>query len=724
MSFDELKKVWQQQDSAGHVMVESNALLKLVRRNQQTMDSTIFWRDVWEVVCALLMVPVWILMGLGMDLPWTWYLTIPAFLWLAGYLVLNRRIQRRHALNPGDSLRESVEISLVQVDHQIHRLKNVLWWYLLPFATTISIFLLHVGRLDTLAAIAVLYWAVYLLNQRAVHRNWQPQRDELQALLDSLSEADSTTTNITPGIPRKTTTGRFPMFLISLALAICVTLGGFLALDGCAEEKTWGETPVRRTEILRAPHFDNVSAFGKEEHDKINEWLRSQLKLAGYPSLSVAITRGSNVVYRGAFGFEDIESRRRATTETMYHTASVSKAFTANLAVLLDEDGVIDLDQPLAKYLPDDIRIGTAPEDGATITLRQLASHTSGLPRGVPGVVQSVENRYAMEPNRLYRHLSNVELLFEPGSKELYSNLGMGLLGHVLERAAGKPFHRLLRNRVLGPLEMERSDIHVSKTLTPATGYGSSLPRRAEGHSYSKRLEASGGLVASATDLANFLAAQMEPGLLSSNALSQLHTATRLSDRSAARTALGWSVRKRESIGRILKKNGGRNNCSAWIGFAPDHGVGVAVVTNCGDPNVDPIGYWLLERAIPGVEPKILDRNPVTKSEYAKVAPFSGVRWENDRPIVKVRSKWSRLESIDGLPVDRIMEFARREFGDQARKRFAEDLVEVLSTMGRTPKWKVSLKLEHNGRTEESEEVMTAAKRKLVRNLPPRDQSS
>jgi hypothetical protein len=64
---------------------------------------------------------------------------------------------------------------------------------------------------------------------------------------------------------------------------------------------------------------------------------------------------------------------------------------------------------------------------------------------------------------------------------------------------------------------------------------------------------------------------------------------------------------------------GGRNNCNAWIGFAPDHGVGVAVVANCGEPNVDPIGYWLLERSIPG------GHKPATKHPYAKSAPCSDV---------------------------------------------------------------------------------------------------
>ena len=104
------------------------------------------------------------------------------------------------------------------------------------------------------------------------------------------------------------------------------------------------------------------------------------------------------------------------------------------------------------------------------------------------------------------------------------------------------------------------------------------------------------------------------------------------------------------------------------------------------------------------------------KDGYAKVAPYTGVRWENDRPIVRVRDKWSPLVSIDGLPIDRIMEFAQKEFGDKARKRFAEDLVELLSKMGHEPKWEVTLGLEKSdGQVEQLKIRMTEENRDLIR---------
>lgn len=459
------------------------------------------------------------------------------------------------------------------------------------------------------------------------------------------------------------------------------------------------------------PEFEDVSSFDQSAIRQIDAWLQRQVDLSQFPSLSVAVVSNGAIVYQGAFGFEDLEAGVKATPETSYPVASVTKVFTTLLALMLHARGVVDLDKPVAIYLPEGVSISANPKLGATITLRQLASHTSGLPRGIPGRVQSVEGRYELEPRRLYDQLAGVTLEFDPGADEEYSNLGVGLLGHALERAAGKPYEQLLRETVCDPLGLERTAIQVNEKLHVATGYGSRVPRIPETHSYRERLAPSGGLITSAPDLATFLAAHMKPGLLSPEMLAWIFTPARLSDGSMASHSLGWSIDLSRPVGLVLHKNGGRNNCGAWIGFAPNHGVGVAVAANCGEPDVDQIGYWLLERAIPG------GHRPATQYGYAKATPYSGVRWEDDRPIVCVHNRWSALVSIDGVTVEHILDFARNEFGDLAHKRFAEDLVEVLSKMGHDPDWEVTLGLESKeGQVEELKVRMTEENRNRVRN--------
>ncbi len=107
---------------------------------------------------------------------------------------------------------------------------------------------------------------------------------------------------------------------------------------------------------------------------------------------------------------------------------------------------------------------------------------------------------------------------------------------------------------------------------------------------------------------------------------------------------------------------------------------------------------------------------PVTDEGYAKVAPFSGVRWENDLPTVRVDGDWSRLRSIDGFPIEEIMSFSREQYGSLARKRFTEDLVEVLSKMGHDPDWEVALELQlADGEPKTVRVRMTAVNRRVAR---------
>ena len=707
MTLDDYQQAWQAEAAHKRVTLDADLLLKEVQRSHGALRSTIFWRDLREVAVALLLLPVWFVLGDMLELPWTWYLTVAALVWLAGFVLVDRRRHPQRPSEPGEPLLHYVKESLTQVEHQIWLLRNVFWWYLLPFSISIMAFFLHVAWQSsgvwwefavsaTVSSVflVVLYGSIYRLNQRAVRVQLEPRRQELLRLIASLEDgttsADSCIADAVSALAAPTLDCGWAqnwnrlipswreaaaITLATLGGALCglfcglrypipemgpvffqVVVGAVLAFEialGCVwlrfrkrQQRSASadrernapahgvdlENPANqeRPRLPRAPAMlilgltvfvsimavlalyrfvddargrvndaglEDVSAFNDDDISNVDAWLRRIMDAVKYPSLSVAVVRDGDVIYRGSFGWEDVDARRPATPQTQYHVASVTKAFTASLAVILHDRGVVNLDEPVVRYLPAGVSISTTPELGATITLRQLASHTSGLPRGVPGRVQSVEGWYQLEPQRLYAHLANVELEADPGTAEEYSNLGFGLLGHVLERAAGKPFDRLMQELICDPLQLERTAIPADDTLHPATGYDR-RSRLATTHSLQERLAASGGLVTSAEDLATFLAAQMKPGVFSREMLDQLHRETKLSDGSASGTALGWSVRSRKAVGRILKKNGGRSNCSAWIGFAPDHGVGVVVVTNCGGPAVDPIGYRLLEQSV------------------------------------------------------------------------------------------------------------------------------
>jgi hypothetical protein len=199
---DDLKQAWREQSSRARLVVDAARLDEELRK-QRRFDSMIFWRDCREVGVSLVMIPVWILMGVQMALPWSWYLTLPALLWIAGFMLADRRIQRRKAPGPGEPIRRYVESSLAQVEHQIRLLRNVLWWYLLPLAVPMLAFFGQVSwRVRAIgswwgsfvfftigAAIVVAVFAgVYKVNQVAVRDDLEPRRRELQALLADLDD--------------------------------------------------------------------------------------------------------------------------------------------------------------------------------------------------------------------------------------------------------------------------------------------------------------------------------------------------------------------------------------------------------------------------------------------------------------------------------------------------------------------------------------------------------
>ena len=834
MEPDKFQQAWKSTASQTKVKIDTELLAQAVQKSHQGFQSTINGRDLREVGVAVLLLIYWVYKGLTTTMPWTWWLTVPALLWVAGFILVDRKRHPQRPSEPGEPLNFYAKEALTQVERQIWLLRNVFWWYLLPLGTAMMAFFAQVSWDISSSwwgfALSLVFWslfvlaidgAIYWLNQYAVRKTLEPRRQDLLKLVASLeSEASGDESDdavdLLAAFNDPARSGNFnweawaanwnqivPSWRVAMAIIIATVIGGLCGLasglwlripemgpvffqavvgavipfetvlfifiywsarrksqlqltatngepiateasnlleqSGDQQAKRLPKAPALVILVLTVligilailslmsfsmpdgfdsdssfntngglhnPDFDDVSAFGEEEIASIDSWLQTQVDVAKYPSLTVAIVRDGKTVYGRAFGFEDIATGKPATLQTQYHVASVTKVFTATLAAMLHEQGVVDLDQPVTKYLPGDVAISTTPKTGVTITLRQLASHTSGLPRGVPGRVQSVDDWYELEPQRLYDHLAEVKLESDPGTKERYSNLGFGLLGHALERAANEPLAQLVKEMICEPLELEQTAIPTDDTVHSATGYDDSGRQRVKKASFRERLAGSGGLVTSVEDLAKFVSAQMEPGVFSSKMLEEFDIVKSILVGTLPRTALGWSFKFHDRLGAYLEKNGGRSNCSAWIGFAPEHGIGVVVVTNCGGPDVDPIGRSLLERST----------TPVSKDWFARVAPFTGVRWENDRPIVCVNEVWSPLKSIDGIPVDRVMEFAHKEFGSRAHKRFAEDLVELLAKFGHEPKWTVTLGLEKaDGKNEELAVLMTSANRYRVR---------
>ena len=164
-----------------------------------------------------------------------------------------------------------------------------------------------------------------------------------------------------------------------------------------------------------------------------------------------------------AYGLLDKGDARPLNGDTVYEIGSVTKVFTSLLLMDMVQRGEVSLNDPVAKYLPATVKMPT--RNGRVITLEDLATHTSGLPV-IPTNLKPKDttNPYAdYSVEQMYEFLSSYELTRDIGSKYEYSNLGGGLLGHVLALKAGKSYEELVESRICGPLGMKSTAI----TLTP-----------------------------------------------------------------------------------------------------------------------------------------------------------------------------------------------------------------------------------------------------------------
>ncbi len=193
--------------------------------------------------------------------------------------------------------------------------------------------------------------------------------------------------------------------------------------------------------------------------DSVREWLAR----SGAPSVSVAVVQDGRLAYARAYGQARLHPQRSATPRTRYAVDSVSKAFTAAAVLLLQQDGRLRLDDPVAKYLP---RLSGAP--AGAVTVRQLLSHTAGTRDYWPQDYVPVEMTRPISLDALLAEWGSKPLDFPPGTDWQYSNTGYVLAGAIVQTLSGQPLLAFLRQRIFAPLHMDRVTEDDSAPLTSA----------------------------------------------------------------------------------------------------------------------------------------------------------------------------------------------------------------------------------------------------------------
>ena len=295
------------------------------------------------------------------------------------------------------------------------------------------------------------------------------------------------------------------------------------------------------------------------------------------------------------YGFADNAQKRQVTADSIFNLGSVGKVFATTLLAQAVKQGQLSLDDPVAKYVTELQRGG----DIRRITLGQLASHSSGLPR-VPQQYETWhKGRYTWPDFVRFLNSWKAGPNHEPGQQYLYSNAAMVLLRVALERRFDTRFAALMHQRLTGPLEMTSTALPLPRDLLgrAVQGYGpggKAIGRPGmEGGTF--EWPGSGQIYSSSRDMANFLVANLGelPGhgpIQNAMAFAQQGVFT-VSQRLTI--GLAWQIVSAGNF-TIIDKNGGLNNTSTYIGFAPRQKLGVIILVNRGKQHATGIGRQIL----------------------------------------------------------------------------------------------------------------------------------
>ena len=264
-------------------------------------------------------------------------------------------------------------------------------------------------------------------------------------------------------------------------------------------------------------------------------------------SMVAAVFQGEHILWARAFGWACVDPPVPAEPGGIYRTGSISKSFTAVLLMLLVQEGIVDLDAPVARYLPEISALAEQPEGAAPITFRHLASHTSGLIRE-PRLQGAASGPIGQWEEKVLASIPHTSFQSAPGERYSYSNIGFGILGLALSRAANRPFMDLVRERIFEPLGMEGSTFIISAATQPrlAAGYANQRDGRvnaataAREHAGRGYKVPNGGIYSTAVDLARFSAAVTGLHPRGSSGSRRVRSCWRFRPRRARPTAMGW----------------------------------------------------------------------------------------------------------------------------------------------------------------------------------------
>jgi D-alanyl-D-alanine carboxypeptidase len=319
-----------------------------------------------------------------------------------------------------------------------------------------------------------------------------------------------------------------------------------------------------------------VPPTGPELAARIDSVIKADIVPRGFPSVSIAVTRGGKTLLERAWGVADVASVRKADASTTYRIGSVSKQFTAALVLKLVDRGKLSLTDSIGTHLT------ALPPAWKVITIEQLLNHTSGLSRDFLDLTRVADN---LSGDALIALAARDSLVSKPGTVSAYSNTGYMLLGALVEKKYGKPYAIVLRDEIAKPLGLTTlAECADSPTGSDAVGYVLSSDGKLGPPNYQHMSQnlGSGSICATAGDMAKWNGA-----LHGGRVLSAASYAAMTTPRGAAKSyGFGLGVRKSAWGSPAFVHEGVTNGYSSHNGWYPAESLSVTLLWN-GRPRLD-----------------------------------------------------------------------------------------------------------------------------------------
>lgn len=319
--------------------------------------------------------------------------------------------------------------------------------------------------------------------------------------------------------------------------------------------------------------------IGTARADALDQFVRETMLKRKIPGLSIAVIRGGKVLRASGYGYANLELKVPAGPETVYEIGSISKQFAAEAVMLLVEEDKLDLDVSIRKYLP-----ANSPEIWQRITVRNLLNHTSGLKDWTEIKEFSYRREYAHE--EFIDLVRGFPLQSEPSDTWRYSNTNLPLVQIIVERVSGRTFQELVTDRIIKPLNLasirfkHQEDVVVDR----ASGYVLRNGMWKNGEPFRpKVIAASGGILASAVDLAKWWEAVLHGRVVKAASMEQMLRPTRLSNGRAVAHGFAFFIDSFNGHKMIQHFGSTVGGFGSIVRYYPKEDVTVAVIGNLED---------------------------------------------------------------------------------------------------------------------------------------------